>query len=212
MVVNGVEDTGRVDETLSCHDFAGHSGLREHADRGGCVCHGRHLLRGPRRLHSSLYSGDTCFLSSSWDGARSRCTTDCCESFKMWSSSAEKGKPKRKQPGEGGRAPEAPQKSPPRLKTRFSLLCVHLCVVLPHRESCKLSAGSQSTFSRPGPDPLPEELQGRGLPGDLQSQFWGWCPLDLKSTAPVRTPTGRILRRSSPVDTPRPRTPRNVPE
>ena len=111
----------------------------------------------------------------------------------MWSSSAEKGKPQRKQPREGGRAPEAPQKSPPRLKTRFPHLCVHLCVGLPHRESCKLCAGSQSTFSRPGPDLLPEELQGRGLPGDLQSQFWGWCPLDLISTAPVRPPTGRIL-------------------
>ena len=52
----------REDMVGDCCDFAGHSGLREHADRGGCVCHGRHLLRGPRRLYSSLYSGDICLF------------------------------------------------------------------------------------------------------------------------------------------------------
>ena len=39
-------------------------------------------------------------------------------------------------------------------------LCVHLSVWLPHRESCELSCGKSADF-------LPEELQGRGLPGDL---------------------------------------------
>ena len=46
----------------------------------------------------------------------------------------EKGKPQRKQLREGGRAPEAPQKSPPRLRTRFSL-CVFTFVWGCHTES-----------------------------------------------------------------------------
>ena len=41
-------------------------------------------------------------------------------------------KPQRKPLREGRRAPEAPHESPQRLKTRFPLLRVHLCVGLPH--------------------------------------------------------------------------------
>ena len=91
---------------------------------------------------------------------------------------------------EGGRAPEAPH-TPPRLRTRFPL-CVFTFVWGCHTES---PANSLREVSGPwpGPDLLPEELQGRGLPGDLQSQFLEWCPLDLKSTTPVRPPTRRIL-------------------
>ena len=87
---------------------------------------------------------------------------------------------------EGGRAPEAPQKSPPRLRTRFPLfLCSPLCGVATQRvlrtllrEVRRLSPGGTS---------------GKRPPWDLQSQFWEWCPSDLKSTAPLRPPTGRIL-------------------
>ena len=46
-------------------------------------------------------------------------------------------------------------------KTRF-----HLCAGLPHRESCKLSAGSQ-----------PSSLQLTAVSGSTNYQFWGWCPL-----------------------------------
>ena len=124
----------------------------------------------------------------------------------MWSprgtSSAEKGKPQRKQPREGGReGARGTTEESTKTQNPFPPFFVFTFVWGCHTESPANSlAGSQSTFSRksgpgprPGPDLLSEELQGRGLPGDLQSQFWEWCPLDLKSTAPVRPPTGRIL-------------------
>ena len=67
-------------------------------------------------------------------------------------------------------------------------------------------------------DLLLEELQGRGLPWDLvglsptfsRRSFREEASLGtfkLKRADPVRPPSGRILRRYSPVDIPRPRTP-----
>ena len=151
MVVDGEEDTGRVDETLGCRDVAGHSGLREHADRGDCVCHGRHLLRGPRRLPCTV--GDTCLfpvlgMVPVRDGPRT-------QSVKVWSSRGtarcrENRTPKGNNPRrEGGRQRHhrrVHQDSRP-----VSPFCVFTFAWGCHsEESCKLSAGSQP--SQPATD------------------------------------------------------------
>ena len=137
-----VEDTGRVSETLGCRDVSGHSELREHADRSPPPSRSSPPAQFPVQWG---YLKTSC-----WIGARQWLTADCCESFKVWSprgtSSAEKnGNNSVREDGRQRHHRRVHQDSKP-----VSPILVHLCVGLPHRESCKLSAGSQP--SQPATD------------------------------------------------------------
>ena len=95
-----------------------------------------------------------------------------------------KGKPHNKPFREGGRAPEAQQKSPPRLRTRFSL-CVFTFVWGCHTESPANSfAGSQP--SQPATDGKGKRPPWGPLP------VLGLVPVKVERAAPVRPSRGRI--------------------
>ena len=142
-------------------------GLREHADRGARVKN-----RGFRCLYSFLtvHKG---YLKAS---LRRKLGTARCRKRKT---------PKVPNLGREGGC-QAPQKSPPRLKTRFPLLSLHLCVGLLHRESCELSGGFEPALC-PG-----FHVPKFQCPGATGYQFWGWCPLNFRRAAPARPPRGRM--------------------
>ena len=125
-------------DTLGRRDVSKESVLREDPDRSDCVSH---------HLRVSSVCTATCTvgilenqLVPVRDVPRTAASPWGCGPY-MALSVPRKGNSQNKPLMEGGRAPEAPHKSRPRLRTRFPLLCVDLCVGLPHRESCELSAG-----------------------------------------------------------------------
>ena len=109
---------------------------------------------------------------------------------------------------EGGRVPSTSEESTKTPRTRFPLCFLgHLCVGLPHRESCELSCGLKPVprFQCPGAC-RGSRCLGFRCPGATGYQFWGWCPVKLEKPFHCGRPRGELPRRQSPVEIPRPRT------
>ena len=106
-----------------------------------------------------------------------------------------------KETTQGVRGARGTQKSPPRLRTLFPLLCVHLCLGLPHRKSCKLSCGFSQCFvwgsmSRGSNVPAyvgVRDVSGFHCPEATDYQFWGWCPLHLQEPLQCSCPEGEFI-------------------
>ena len=123
--IEGVEDTQ--DKLSCCREVSRHRGRREHGDRGERVSNGRHHLRGFRCLYSALSSGGY-LKASSRDGAQ------CGSRPSLALQGAVNGEPQWWADKRGWVGATESVKTHPCFP-RF-----HLCVELPHRESCKLSA------------------------------------------------------------------------